>query len=132
MLLIPEEVQVPRVLAEARRHAQAFGPPTRFVDAVVDGEAHRHVARANPARPLASALKAQAEDQLVDQAAAASPAALGAAQRHRLLGSVQALRRVRARVLMRDAHPDWWLPPPPPRPPALSLRRRGKPTEVAA
>ncbi len=109
VFLIPEELAQPAVLAEAERHAANFAIMPRVVDAVTDGVAHALVAQAIPVRPAATGAKAQAQTRLVDYAAGVGPQGVTKAQRLRLLGDAQALRALRARVLARQAHPDWWL-----------------------
>ena len=108
ILLVPEEVHEPHVLREARRHAQGVAGALTFVDAVRHAAAHERVTAAGPPRPIASGAKAQARAALVAQAATDGPLSLAASQRHRLLGDALALRELRARVLLRQAHPSWW------------------------
>jgi membrane glycosyltransferase len=124
VLLIPEESRQPPVLAQARKHALAFGPMPVFVDAIVGAVAHEHIARSIPLRRHAAGLKARSQARLVDHAVNAGPQGLDAAQRLRLLGDAQALRSVRAQVLLRQAHPAWWLPA------AAPERRGSKRTET--
>jgi membrane glycosyltransferase len=117
IFLIPEEVREPRVLAEARRHAQGFEPLPGLLDAVVDAQTHLHVLRAIPARAPAAGRKAVAQVRLIEQAASsAGPRALSPAQRQRLIGDAQALQALRAEVLARRAHRQWWAPVAAPRP----------------
>jgi len=116
VLLIPEELRQPPVLAQAQRYAKGLGQAPRFIDAIVDAEAHEHVLQAIPARPAAVGLKAAAQVERADQAVRAGPQALGPAQRLHLLANAQALRSVRSLVMRRQAHPDWW--------PAAGLRER--------
>ena len=110
VFLIPEELKQPAVLAAADRYAAAFGPMPRVVDAITDASVHAQVSGAIPARAAASGAKALAQAQLVDHAAGAGPQALTKTQRLRLLVDAQALHALRERVLVRQAHPDWWLP----------------------
>jgi membrane glycosyltransferase len=112
--LIPEEVREPRVLAEARHHAQGFEPLPKLIDAVVDAQTHRHVVRAIPGREPAAGLKAAAQARLIEQVASVGPRALTPAQRQRLMGDAQALQALRAEVLARRAHRQWWMPATPP------------------
>ncbi|MES2994254.1 MAG: glucans biosynthesis glucosyltransferase MdoH [Pseudomonadota bacterium] len=107
LFLIPEELSQPPVLAEADRHAVAFGALPSFVDAVTDAATHAAVLRAIPARPPARAAKAAAQARLVERAATEGPGALGSVDRLRLLGDAQALASLRARVQQPGAHPDW-------------------------
>lgn len=113
MLLIPEEMNAPHVLTQARRYANGFGAPLCFVEAIVNERAPGNIDQAISPRALATGAKAGAQARLIEHALAAGPQALGAAQRHRLLGDAQALRWMRSRVRARQAHPDWWLPQPP-------------------
>jgi membrane glycosyltransferase len=111
VLLIPEEVVQPKVLAEAERHEAAFRAMPGFVEAVVDGVVNAQVTRAIPRRPAAAGLKAEARARLVEHAVTAGPSALDKAQRLRLLSDAHALSMTRERVLRRQAHPDWWQSP---------------------
>ncbi|MEO6030348.1 MAG: glucans biosynthesis glucosyltransferase MdoH, partial [Burkholderiaceae bacterium] len=52
VLLIPEELREPRVLAQARRYAKGFGAPLCFIEAIVNERAPRRIDQAIPARPL--------------------------------------------------------------------------------
>jgi membrane glycosyltransferase len=124
IFLIPEEVREPHVLGEARRYAAAFdsGAALGFGDAVLEAEAHRRVGAALPQRAPAAGDKARARAALVASAAADGPAALAAAQRHRLLGDAAALAALRERVLLRQAHPAWWID--------LPRRPEARPAEV--
>ncbi len=133
LLLIPEERREPSVLSEARRHAQDFDPEVQFVDAVLDAATHRQVVQANLVRPVAGGLKGQTQAALFERALAAGPWALADGERHRLLGSPAILQQLRARVLARDANPDWWLPAPPPARPTTRGKHRGtQPERVTA
>ena len=124
IFLIPEEVREPHVLGEARRYAAAFdsGAALGFGDAVLEAEAHRRVGAALPQRAPAAGDKARARAALVASAAADGPAALAATQRHRLLGDAAALAALRERVLLRQAHPAWWID--------LPRRPEARPAEV--
>jgi membrane glycosyltransferase len=110
VLLIPEETQQPHVLAEAERYAAEFASLPSVVDAVVDEAAHDRVISAVPARRPTTGLKAAAQARLTEYAAASGPQALDANQQQRLLSDAQALRELRSLVLLRQAHPDWWMP----------------------
>ena len=127
VLLIPEESDRPAVLAEAQRHALAFERPVRAIDAVIDGSVHQQVLRSVPLRPTASGLKAQSAALLVEHASGAGPQALAPEQLHRLLGDARALQELRSQVLMRRAHPDWWVlrPAPVPRTAVVADTRTG-------
>ena len=110
VLLTPEELRQPPVLARAQRHAQAFAAVVGVTDSVVDGSVHENVIRALPMRAAATGLKARALLSRVEHAVNVGPQALDALQRHRLLSDAQALRSLRSEVLLRRAHPDWWRP----------------------
>lgn len=112
ILLIPEERREPAVLRQARRYAMGLGAPLGFVEAIVNEREPRNIDSAIAPRVPAAGAKASALARLVEHALAAGPQALGAAQRHRLLGDAQALRWMRSRVRAGQAHPDWWLPQP--------------------
>ena len=107
IFVIPEETCEPHVLAEARRHAVGMQGSLRLADAVLDTSLHRRVAQAMPPRAPARGAKARAQAALVAAAADNGPAALGAAQRHRLLTDATALAALRERVVNRTAHPTW-------------------------
>jgi membrane glycosyltransferase len=114
ILLIPEERSEPYVLRQARRYALGLDAPLPFVEAIVNEGESRNIDSAIAVRAPAAGAKASALTRLVDHALAAGPQALGPAQRHRLLGDAQALRWMRSRIRVRQAHPDWWLPQAPP------------------
>ena len=111
ILLIPEEVNEPHVLREARRYAQGLTGPSGFDDAVRDAGAHACVVAAMAQHPAATGDKAIARDALVAQVAANGPQSLTDAQRHRLLGDALALGALRELVVMHRAHPAWWQAP---------------------
>jgi membrane glycosyltransferase len=111
VFLIPEEEQRPPVLVEAERYTHAFEALPKLVEAVADETAHEHVVGATPPRESARGEKAKALARLVDHAVKVGAQELSASQRHRLLSNAEALREVRARVLSRSAHADWWMPP---------------------
>ena len=112
LLLTPEEVRQPRVLAEAARAGAAVaGRLASFRAAVVDAQQHRRVVAALPAAAVAggSGDRSAALDQLLERALAEGPASLDAPARVRLLASRPALERLHADVLAHRAHPGWWL-----------------------
>jgi membrane glycosyltransferase len=123
VLLIPEEVEQPAVLAEAERHEAEFRAMPGFVEAVTEGVAHDRVTRAISRRTAAAGLKGQAQARLVEQAVTAGPRGLDFSQRLRLLADAEALRLTRERVLRREAHPDWWKSPQ-----AVAAARRHAPS----
>jgi membrane glycosyltransferase len=98
IFLIPEEHTQPHVLAEADRHAAAFGEMPGFVDAVSDPALLAEVVRAIPQRPPASGAKAQAQARLVARAHAEGLNRLSKAERLRLLADAEALRALNAPV----------------------------------
>lgn len=109
IFLIPEEAEVPPVLTEAHRYAEGFDKSPEFADAVLDAQVHHRVAAANPIRPGVAGAKALARAALVERAAAEGPAALSDGERQRLLGDARALADLRATVIARRAHPNWWM-----------------------
>lgn len=109
IFLIPEEAEVPPVLTEAHRYAEGFDKSPEFADAVLDAQVHHRVAAANPIRPGVAGAKALARAALVERAAAEGPAALSDGERQRLLGDARALAALRASVMARRAHPNWWM-----------------------
>jgi membrane glycosyltransferase len=110
LLLTPEERTVPPVLAEARRHAAAFARMPNWIDAVVDASVHADVMRASPPSRPAGGAKGRARARLVEHAATAGSHALDAAARHRFISDAQAMRMLRGRILLHQAHPIWWQP----------------------
>jgi membrane glycosyltransferase len=111
---IPEEVELPHVLAEAERYEVTFAAMPKVVDSITDEVAHVEIEAAIPAHPHATGLKALAQARLVDAASAGGPKALTNTQRMRLLSDAQAMDAVRARVLTHESHADWWTPVSPP------------------
>ncbi len=117
LLLTPEELRQPRVLAAAEREAAAVAARlATFKSAVGAATDHARVAAALPRRPAPSAAKAAAEAQRIEHALREGPDALSAGERFRLLSSPSGLAQLRAEVVAHRAHPDWWiaaLSPPP-------------------
>ena len=109
VFLIPEELEQPAVLAEAERHARGFATMPRVIDSITDAAWHAQVAGAIPVRAPAVGAKALAQRRLIEHAVAGGPKVLTPPQRMRLLVDAQALRALRQRVLLRQAHPDWWM-----------------------
>ena len=108
LLLTPEEIRQPRVLAAAAREADAVGRRlASFKDAIVDASRHDRVVAALPARAVPSESKAAAEALRVERALREGPDALGMDERFRLLSSPTALAQLRAEVAADRAHPDW-------------------------
>jgi len=107
IFVIPEELVQPKVLAEADRYAALFKAAPGFVDAVTDAAVHAEVLRAIPVRAPTRNAKAAAQARLVERAAIAGPQALTNADRLRLLADAQALRALRERVLVGEAHANW-------------------------
>jgi len=113
LLLTPEEIREPRVLAAATREADAVGTRlATFKLAVVDAEAHERVAAAMPPR-LAAGMKSAAESARVERALREGPGVLSVDERFRLLSSREALAQLRAEVAAHRAHPAWWHAPQP-------------------
>ena len=108
LLLIPEELEPPEVLVAAARHAARIAErPVRLVDALVDEDAQRRVAAANPLRPESVGLKAVARAERIAGAVAQGPAALDNEDRLRLLGDSGALREICDQAELRRAVPGW-------------------------
>ena len=111
LLLIPEEIEPPQVLLEARRHAGRIEEiQAGFVEAVVDADLQRRVVRANLPRPEPHGLKAAARAERIARAIAGGPGALEVEERLRLLGDSPALETIRSAVEQRRADPGWRMP----------------------
>jgi len=111
LLLTPEEIREPRVLAEAARAADAVGARlATFKVSVVDADAYERVAAAVPPR-LATGPKSMAEAARIERALREGPDALSVDERFRLLSSREALAKVHAEVAAHRAHPAWWQAP---------------------
>jgi len=109
LMLTPEECSEPRVLSQAR-HAAAevvAAGAASLQAAVVEPATHARVLSALPARAAALGDKAGAEARLLDRALGEGPAALGPADRMRLLSSRSALTFLHREVLGQRAHADW-------------------------
>ena len=100
---IPEEREVPAVLANARRYARDAGLPHRVGKTIGFGALAAEpalletVAAACSPRAPVRGLKAAAQQRRVESAASGSAAAVPAADQLRLLASAQALREFAAR-----------------------------------
>jgi membrane glycosyltransferase len=113
LLLTPEEIREPRVLAAAARDGDAVAARlATFKAAIVEQETHARVVAAVPPR-FASGLKGAAEAASIERALREGPGALSADERFRLLSSGEALAQLRAEVAAHRAHPAWWQAPPP-------------------
>ena len=112
LLLTPEEIRQPRVLAAADRQADLVAQRlATFKAAVGDAEVHERVVAASPRRGEAAGPKAAAEAARVERALREGPDALSTDDRFRLLSSPQALSALRAEVVAHRAHPAWWQAP---------------------
>ena len=110
LLLTPEEMRVPLVLANANREARAVEKRlATFKSAVVDGDVHARVIAALPTQVPPTGLKLVAEAALVEHALRDGPRALDPTQALRLVASRTALAELRDAVGAHRAHPDWWL-----------------------
>ncbi|MEP7057735.1 MAG: glucans biosynthesis glucosyltransferase MdoH [Caldimonas sp.] len=108
LLMIPEELETPQVLIEARRHAARIAESTPgFVGAVVDAEFRRCVGAANLFRPTPTGRKAAVRAERISRALMRGPAAVDDEERLRLLGDTQALAEMHARIERRLAAPQW-------------------------
>ena len=111
LLLTPEELRQPRVLAEASRESRGVAARlATFRTAVVESRQHERVAAALPRRPAPSGAKAAAEARRVERALNDGPDSLDRDDRLRLLSSPAALVRLRTEVAAHRAQTGWWLP----------------------
>jgi membrane glycosyltransferase len=114
LLLTPEEIRQPRVLASADRQADLVALRlATFKAAVADPAVHERVVAATPRRGVATGAKAAAETARVERALREGPDALTADERFRLLSSPQAMALLRSEVAAHRAHPAWWQSPVP-------------------
>ncbi len=107
LLLIPEEIAVPTVLAEARRFAARYPDHVDLVEAVSDAAMHAEVIGAMPDRPLATGARQKALTRLIERAVAVGPSALSIDDNLRLLASREAFARIREAVLAGRAQAGW-------------------------
>ncbi len=113
LFLTPEEVHMPKVLRDARVHAEQYTALSAvdFRRAVVDQQAHRAVVHAMPARRIAAegTLKRRAQRAQIWQAMVEGPQALEPRARMRLLYDAGALRELHTLVLTHpNAHASWF------------------------
>ncbi len=112
LLLTPEEVTLPTILANAGREAHRVETRlSSFQAAVADADMHRRVVDALPVRSVASGLKGVAEAALLEHALRDGPGSLEPAQMLRLVSSRVALVQLREGVVAHRAHPGWWSRP---------------------
>ena len=110
LLLTPEEVRVPTILASAGLASRSVEERiASFRSMVVDADAYRRVLEALPAQPEPRGSKGSAEAALVEHALRDGPGALTAAQALQLVSSRRALADLRDAVVAHRAHPGWWL-----------------------
>ena len=108
LLLIPEEIEPPLVLTEARRHAELIAERNAdFVEAVVDSHVQHGVVTANRQRPEPTGPKAAARAERLSRALARGPEAVELEWRLRLLGDTGALAQLRDRIERREANAAW-------------------------
>jgi membrane glycosyltransferase len=108
LLLIPEEIEPPLVLTEARRHAQLIAERgAGFMEAVVDPHVQRDIVAANVVRTAPTGNKAAARAERIARALARGPESIEPEWRLRLLGDTAALGEMRDRIERRDANPGW-------------------------
>jgi len=120
LLLIPEEIEPPLVLTEARRHAELFAERgAGFVEAVVDPQVQRSAVAANVGRPAPTGSKAAARAERIARALARGPESIEREWQLRLLGDTAALGDMRDRIERREAHASW-------------LQAKGRPPMVPA
>ena len=133
LLLTPEEVRQPAILADAARVADGVAQRlVSFRDAVVTAAVQARVAAALPARPAPAELKGAAMAALVERALVDGPAALDAPSRLRLLSSASSLARLQAEIAAHRAHPGWWLEAVAPAPVGVALEASMPAVPVAA
>ena len=109
LLLTPEELRQPRVLAEAGRAADLVAERTATLrGALTDAGEYARTLAALPARPGASGDKGRAAAALLERALAEGPEALGAPALLLLLSDRTAMAGLRDSVAARRAPPGWW------------------------
>ncbi len=112
LLLTPEEVRVPTILANAGRETRAVEARlASFRSTIVDAGVHSRVVEALPTQAEPSGRKGVAEAALVEHALRDGPDALTPMQMLRLVSSRAALVHLREAVLAHRAHPGWWMAP---------------------
>ncbi len=110
LLLTPEEVRLPAVLAEAAAAASAVARRrVSFRDAVVRAPVQARVGLALPIRAPSAGEKGAAMAARVERALGDGPDSIDAPSRLRLLSDAAALARMQAEIMAHRAHPDWWL-----------------------
>jgi membrane glycosyltransferase len=131
LLLTPEEVRVPSILADAGRESRAVAARlASFKSAVADADTHARVLEALPSQAVPTGLKALAEAALVESALRDGPAVLAPSHALRLVSSRAAFVQLRDAVLAHRAHPGWWLRPDAPHP-SISPELPSVPLHVA-
>jgi membrane glycosyltransferase len=121
LFVIPEEASPPEELHRMQTHLRRAAPLPGFAEAVVDPLAHALACASGNARRSQPAALRESRQQLIQEAVASGPEALGNAQRAALLGDPLALSRLHFHVwASSQAHPSWFGEPPVPevRPPA--------------
>ena len=100
LLLIPEEIDPPEVLEEARRHALALDerPPILAGSMLHEPAVRARIAAANPRRPVPHGAKARRRDERIARARAEGWTALAPDEQLRLLGDGDALERIAERA----------------------------------
>ena len=112
LLLTPEEVRVPAILANADRETRAVAARlASFRSTIVDAGMHARVVGALPSQAAPGGRKGAAEAALVEHALRDGPAALTPKQMLWLVSSRAALGHLRDAVLAHRAHPGWWMAP---------------------
>jgi len=109
LLLTPEELRQPRVLAEAGRAADRVAERTATLrGALTDAGEYARTLAALPARPGAYGDKGRAAAALLERALAEGPEALGAPTLLLLLSDRTAMAGLRDAVAARRAPSGWW------------------------
>ena len=105
---IPEETSPPDELCRLQAHLRRAAPLPGFAEAVVDPLAHALACASANARRSQPVALGESRQQLIQQAVASGPDALGNAQRVALLGDPLALSRLHFQVWASpQAHPSW-------------------------
>jgi membrane glycosyltransferase len=109
LLLIPEELEPPAVLLEARRHAARISEqPVTFIDAITNARMQQRVSAANPPRAPFTALKLRARAERIARVLHGGPEGLGVEERLRLIGDSAALDAIREQLESRRSAAGWW------------------------
>jgi membrane glycosyltransferase len=113
LFMIPEEVNPPEELRRMQTYRHRAAPLPGFVDAVVDPLAHALACASGNMRRSQPAALVESRRQLIQEAVAGGPEALGTAQRAALLGDPVALSHLHFQIrASAGAHPSWFAQTP--------------------